>query len=177
MEDRLIKAIIEAILFISDKPVSKEEFYELLNEVEREKIDAILMNLIYDFNIRYHGLLIKEIGGGYQMFTRKELDPWIREFFKVRKRMKLSRPALETLAIIAYRQPINGPEIDRIRGVDSSSVLKTLLEKRLIKIIGRQNVIGRPFIYATTTEFLYQFGLKELSELPKPEEFKDFEQI
>lgn len=119
------------------------------------------------------GLQLVEVAGGYQIVTRPELSEWVRRLFHERKSQKLSVAALETLAVIAYKQPITAPEITDIRGVNTAGVVATLLERRLIKIAGRKQVVGRPFLYATTREFLIRFGLRDLNDLPKIEDMAD----
>jgi segregation and condensation protein B len=166
-----VSAAIEALLYVIDEPLSRERLYELFSDVDGEKIEDAI-NLLRDrYNRDGGGLSLRDIAGGIQLSTRPEFDDWIREYLKVKKRSQLSRQALETLAIIAYEQPITTPEIKEIRGADPSGVIRTLLQRKLIRISGRKEVIGRPFMYRTTQEFLVHFGLPELGDLPKPDEF------
>ena len=172
MEKGELKAIIEALLCLSSEPISLQQIAKIIDEAEEKKIKEALNELIADYNGDNRGVKITEVAGGYLIVTRPQYDQWIKKHFALSSKVKLTLPALETLALIAYRQPITNPEISAIRGVDSTGVLKTLLEKRLIKIKGRKKVVGRPLIYRTTREFLLHFGLKNLSELPTLEEFE-----
>ena len=172
MSDHL-KPIIEALIFASPEPVTQKQLHKLLDSEPKEDVDAALAALRADYE-RPGGLQIVEIAGGYQVVTRPELHEWVRKLFHERTTQKLSVQALETLAVIAYKQPVTAAEIAEIRGVTSSGgVLSTLVDRRLIKTVGRKQVIGRPFMYATTREFLERFGLKDLSDLPKVEEMSD----
>ena len=172
MSDHL-KPIVEALIFASPEPLTPRTLYKLLEGEPREDVDAALASLRADYD-RPGGLQIVEVAGGYQIVTRPELHEWVRKLFHERTTQKLSVQALETLAVIAYKQPITAPEIAEIRGVSSSGgVLATLVERHLIKTVGRKQVIGRPFMYATTREFLERFGLNDLSDLPKVEEMSD----
>jgi segregation and condensation protein B len=172
MSDHL-KPIVEAIIFASPEPVTPKTLYKLLEEEPREDVDAALAAVRADYD-RPGGLQVVEVAGGYQIVTRPELHEWVRKLFHERTTSKLSVQALETLAVIAYKQPVTSGEIAEIRGVTSSGgVLSTLIDRRLIKTVGRKQVVGRPFMYATTREFLDRFGLKDLSDLPKVEEMAD----
>jgi segregation and condensation protein B len=172
MSDHL-KPIVEALIFASPEPVSSKQLYKLLDAEPREDVDAALAALRTDYE-RPGGLQLVEVAGGYQIVTRPELHEWVRKLFHERTTQKLSVQALETLAVIAYKQPITSAEIAEIRGVSSSGgVLSTLVDRRLIKTVGRKQVVGRPFMYATTREFLERFGLNDLSDLPKVEEMSD----
>ncbi len=173
MEDSEIKGIIEALLFISGEPLSVDRIRNVLEEVDRGKIKGLLWDLQHEYEMRLSGLRIVEIAGGFQFATRPELAPWIKKLRKIKQSARLTAPSLETLAIIAYKQPIVKAEIEDIRGVDSSGVVKGLLDKRMVKILGRKDVPGRPILYATTREFLQYFGLKDLSDLPTLKEFND----
>lgn len=168
-----LKAIIEALIFASPDPLTPKALYKLLDGEPPEDIDAALAAVKADWEGRPGGLKMVEVAGGYQIVTRPELSEWVRRLFHERRAMKLSVQALETLAVVAYKQPITAPEIAEIRGVNTAGVLGTLLERRLIKIVGRKPVVGRPFMYATTREFLDRFGLKDLSDLPKVEDLAD----
>jgi segregation and condensation protein B len=172
MSDHL-KPIVEALIFASAEPLSPKSLYKLLDSEPKEDVDAAVAAVRADYE-RPGGLQLVEVAGGYQIVTRPELNEWVRKLFHERTIQKLSMQALETLAVIAYKQPITAPEIAEIRGVSSSGgVLSTLVERKLITMVGRKQVIGRPFMYATTREFLKRFGLKDLSELPKVEEMAD----
>jgi segregation and condensation protein B len=172
MSDQL-KPIIEALIFASPEPLTPKTLYKLLDGEPREDVDAALASLRADYD-RPGGLQIVEVAGGYQIVTRAELHEWVRKLFHERTSQKLSVQALETLAVIAYKQPITAPEIAEIRGVSSSGgVLATLVERHLIKTVGRKQVVGRPFMYATTREFLERFGLNDLNDLPKVDEMSD----
>lgn len=162
---------IEALLYIVDEPLQRDRLFELFPDVDGVEIEEAIEALKNRYNADGGGLLLRDIAGGVQLTTRPEVDDFIREYLKVKKRTALSRQALETLAIIAYEQPITTPEIREIRGYDPSGTIKTLLQRKLIRISGRKDVIGRPFMYATTKDFLVHFGLSSLGDLPKPEEF------
>ncbi|MEO6212234.1 MAG: SMC-Scp complex subunit ScpB [Vicinamibacterales bacterium] len=172
MSDHL-KPIVEAIIFASPEPVTPKTLYKLLDEEPKEDVEAALASVRIDYE-RVGGLQIVEIAGGYQIVTRPELHEWVRKLFHERTTSKLSVQALETLAVIAYKQPVTAAEIAEIRGVTSSGgVLSTLVDRRLIRAVGRKQVVGRPFMYATTREFLERFGLNDLADLPKVEEMSD----
>jgi segregation and condensation protein B len=172
MADHL-KPIVEALIFASPEPVTLKTLYKLLDGEPREDVDAALASLRADYD-RPGGLQLVEVAGGFQIVTRPELHEWVRKLFHERTTSKLSVQALETLAVIAYKQPVTAAEIAEIRGVTSSGgVLATLVDRKLIKTVGRKQVIGRPFMYATTREFLERFGLKDLTDLPKVEEMAD----
>jgi segregation and condensation protein B len=170
--DENLKAIIEALVFASPEPLTPKALFKLLEHEPKEDVEAALDALAREYNGQ-GGLQLVEVAGGYQIVTRPELHDWVRRLFHERKTQKLTVQALETLAVIAYRQPITAPEIAEIRGVNTSGVLNTLLERHLIKIAGRKQVIGRPFLYATTREFLIRFGLRDLSDLPKMEDMAE----
>ncbi|HKR02516.1 MAG TPA: SMC-Scp complex subunit ScpB [Pyrinomonadaceae bacterium] len=165
-------AIIEALIFVSEEPLSVKALADVLKE-DRGWIETALEGLAEEFNGRNGGLHLREVAGGWQFATRPEHHEHVRAFLKSRPSAKLSLASLETLAVIAYKQPITVPEILEIRGVQSPSAIKTLLDKRLIKACGRKETIGRPMMYGTSKEFLLQFGLKDLSELPSIEDFED----
>jgi segregation and condensation protein B len=168
-----LKPIVEALIFASPEPMTPKTLYKLLEGEPREDVDAALASLKSDYE-RPGGLQIVEVAGGYQIVTRPELHEWVRKIFHERTSSKLSVQSLETLAVIAYKQPVTSAEIAEIRGVSSSGgVLSTLVERRLIKTVGRKQVVGRPFMYATTREFLERFGLNDISDLPKVEEMSD----
>ena len=164
-----LKGIIEALVFASPDPLTPMMLYKLLGNDEKEKVLKALDELRSDYKGR-PGLQWIEVAGGYQIVTRTEFHEWVRRLFHERSTQKLTVQGLETLAVIAYRQPITALEITQVRGVNVAGVLSTLLERQLVKIIGRKDVVGRPFLYATTKEFLIRFGLNDLSDLPKIED-------
>jgi segregation and condensation protein B len=164
-----LKAIIEALVFASPEPITPKMLFKLLADEPKEDVAAAVDALKKDYADR-GGLHLVEVAGGYQITTRPEFHEWVRRLFHERTTQKLSVQALETLAVIAYKQPITAAEVGEIRGVNTSGVLSTLLDRHLIKIVGRKNVIGRPFLYGTTREFLIRFGLNDLSDLPKVED-------
>ncbi|CAN5833986.1 hypothetical protein BH18ACI4_BH18ACI4_21640 [soil metagenome] len=166
------KAIIEALIHVSDEPLNAKSIAEILKE-DPSVIEAGIASLVAEFNARASGLHLRELAGGWQCATRPEYHEHVRAFLKSRPSAKLSLASLETLAVIAYKQPITVPEILNIRGVQSPSSIKTLLDKKLIVAKGRKESIGRPMMYGTSKEFLIQFGLKDLSELPSIEDFED----
>jgi segregation and condensation protein B len=164
--------VIEALIFVSDEPLSAKTIAEVLKE-DKEVIKTSIAALAEEFNARNGGLQLREVAGGWQFATRPEYHEHVRAFLKTRPSAKLSIASLETLAVIAYRQPVTVPEILEIRGVQSPSSIKTLLDKKLIVAKGRKDTVGRPMMYGTSKEFLLQFGLKDLSELPSVEDFHD----
>jgi segregation and condensation protein B len=165
-------AVIEALIFVSDEPLSAKAIADVLKE-DKEVVSEALAVLVEEFNARQSGLQLREVAGGWQFATRPEYHEHVRAFLKTRPSAKLTIASLETLAVIAYRQPITVPEILEIRGVQSPSAIKTLLDKKLIVAKGRKDTVGRPMMYGTSKEFLLQFGLKDLSELPSVEDFHD----
>src|SRR6187402_3419695 len=167
-----LKAIVEALMFASPEPLTIKTLAKLLATEPKEDIVAAVDALKEEYT-RPGGLVMVEVAGGYQIVTRPELHEWVRRLFHERTTQKLSVAALETLAVIAYKQPITAPEIAEIRGVNTGGVVATLVERKLIRIVGRKQVVGRPFLYGTTREFLERFGLNDLSDLPKVEEFTD----
>ena len=174
MEREEIKAIIENILLAADQPVSEAQFKNLFgDEVEKVSFKSVLEELIDEYNSR--SLQILQVAEGYQLCTRHDYSNWVRKFLKFDKTRKLSQPSLDTLSIIAYKQPLTKAEVEEIRGVDSSGVVRTLLEKKIISPGGRKKVPGRPIMYRTTRKFLEYFGLKDLSDLPTLEDFKESE--
>lgn len=172
-----MEAAFEAILFVSSEPVPRAKLLELFEEGEREQaaeaLEAVLARYSGESGEEGRGVLVEDVGGGVRLATRPEVVSWLRRFFDVSGGNKLSMAALETLAIIAYRQPITGPEIQELRSVSPSGVIKTLLERRMIRIAGRKEVVGKPFLYGTTREFLVHFGLNSLKDLPPLEEFEE----
>ena len=171
MEAIEMQAIMEAIIYVADDPVKPEQFKEVFPEESAETINQALNSLMESFNSRPGGMIIREVAGGYRMTTRPEHHEQIRAYLKTRPNAKLSMAALETLAVIAYKQPVTMAEILAIRGKKSTTALQTLLERKMVAILGRKQVVGRPILYGTSKEFLIHFGLNSLSELPTLEEF------
>jgi segregation and condensation protein B len=165
-------AIIEALIFVSEEPLSSKIVADVLRE-DRAVVEKAIASLAQEFNGRNGGLQLREVAGGWQFATRPEYHEHVRAFLKSRPSAKLSIASLETLAVIAYKQPVTVPEILEIRGVQSPSSIKTLLDKKLIVAKGRKDTVGRPMMYGTSKEFLLQFGLKDLGELPSVEDFHD----
>jgi segregation and condensation protein B len=163
---------VEALVFVADEPISTRVLAEVLEE-ERDLIESVVEELVESYEERRGGLQIRQIAGGWQLATRIECHEDVRRLLKTRPSAKLSLAALETLAVIAYKQPVTVPEILEIRGVQSASAIKTLLEKRLIITKGHKETVGRPMQYGTSKEFLIHFGLKDLSDLPSIEDFED----
>ena len=172
-------AVFEALLFASPDPQPEEKLLEVFPESSREQAREALQTVLARYRADEsgaqpdRGVVVDQAGGGYRLVTRPDLHAYLRKYFDVAGRSKLSMAALETLAIVAYRQPVTSPEIQDLRGRNSAGVLKTLLERRLIRIAGRKEVVGSPFLYATTRDFLLHFGLPSLSELPPLEEFEE----
>ncbi len=167
-----LKAIAEAMIFVADEPVSAKIIADVI-DVGRDAVDKAIADLVVEYDARNGGLQLREIAAGWQIATRPEHHEQIRAYLKSRPSAKLSLASLETLAVIAYKQPVTVPEILEIRGVQSPSAIKTLLDKRLIVAKGRKETVGRPMMYGTSKDFLIQFGLKDLSELPSIEDFQD----
>ena len=167
-----LKAIVEALIFASPEPITPKMLFKLLAEEPKEDVTAAVQTLKAEYEVR-PGLQFVEVAGGYQIVTRPELHEWVRRLFHERSAQKLTVQGLETLAVIAYKQPVTALEISEIRGVNTSGVLSTLLERHLVKIVGRKNVVGRPFLYSTTKEFLIRFGLKDLNDLPRVEDMAE----
>ncbi len=167
---RLQKAAIEALLFIAGEPITINSLMKA-SEIPEMEIKSLMNELISEYRERNSGILIAEIADGYQMVTNPEYSLWVKKLKNINQSNKLSQPALETLAIIAYKQPLTKLEIDQLRGVNSDGAVKSLLDKRLIRIVGKKESPGRPFLYGTTKEFLQYFGLKNLSDLPPINDF------
>src|SRR5579862_1863929 len=178
-----LKAKLEAIIYAAETPITLDHIVELLSESAiaegatedevKSHVRVALEELMYDYSAAHRGIEIRQIAGGYRMSTKPEQHDVVRDFAKsLKPPIRLSLPALETLAVIAYKQPVTVPEISEIRGVDSSGVIATLLDRKLITTAGRKAVIGRPILYKSTKEFLLRFGLKDVSELPSMEEFE-----
>lgn len=170
-----IKGAIEALLFVADKPLTLESIKDSLQTVDPESIKAAIELLRNEYLERGAGVAIEEIAGGFQILTQPAYATYIRNFFKTRHKEKLSKPSLETMAIVAYKQPVTRADVEAIRGVNSDGVFTHLMDKELIKIVGRKDVPGKPYIYGTTKYFLEYFGLKSLKSLPKLEEFPDLQ--
>jgi segregation and condensation protein B len=168
-----LKPIIESLIFVSEEPISAKQLGSLLEGEDIKDIESAAEQLLEEFNGRGGGLELRRLAGGYRITTRPELNEYVRRYLKSQPSARLSIAALETLAVIAYKQPITIPEILEIRGVTSTSAIKTLLDRRLIVAKGHKQVVGRPMMYGTSKEFLIQFGLNDLSELPNLEDFED----
>jgi segregation and condensation protein B len=170
-----IKAVIEALIFASDTPLALEKICMILSDVEKKEIKEAFEKIVLEYNERQGGIYLQEVAGGFQFRTRPELGPWVKKL-KSTKPHSLSPQAMETLAIVAYKQPIVKSEIESIRGVDVGAPLKGLLDKKLIRIVGRKDVPGKPIIYGTTRKFLEVFNLKDLMDLPNLRELKELNQ-
>ncbi len=171
METDEIKAVLEALIYVSEEPVREEEILGIFPADQAETVRSALAELVLEYSAVPRGLRIIQVAGGYRLQTRPEYDSWIRSLYRARNKVRLSRAALETLAIIAYRQPVTTPEIQAIRGINPMGVIQTLLERRLIRTLGRKKVVGKPILYGTTDEFLVHFALNSLSDLPSLEDF------
>jgi len=169
-----LKSIVESLLFVAENPLSIDQLQATVPEVSTDEIRQALQDLKDSYTARNGGFVIHEVAGGYQFRTRPEFKEWIRRLLQP-KPPKLSKPAMETLAIIAYRQPILRSEIEHVRGVDSANSLRILLERKLIRVLGRREIPGRPLVYATTTKFLETFDLRDLKDLPTLKEIADLE--
>ena len=172
-EERELKAILESMLFVSSEPLAMTRLVAVLGDVNKADVERALRSLGDDLNQAGRGIRLVEVGGGYKLVTKQEYAPWIKRLDKSKSIVKLSRSALEALAIIAYNQPIVRSEIEQIRGVETSGVVRTLLERKLVRIVGRKEIPGRPIMYGTTKFFLEHFGLNDLSQLPPLREFKE----
>jgi segregation and condensation protein B len=176
-QDSQLKAVLEAIVYITEEPLSLSQIAAALNQ-PRERVQTLLDDLVAEYDKPEHGVTMREVAGGYKMTTKPEHHETVRNFVRsLKPPLKLSLPALETLAVIAYKQPVTNPEIMEIRGVQGAGVLKTLLDRKLIAVAGRKNVIGKPMLYKTTRDFLVQFGLKDLTELPSLKEFEEIRRM
>lgn len=177
LEDAQLKAVLEAIVYVAEEPLTLVQIAAALKE-PASRVETLLNQLMEEFEKPDHGISIREVAGGFKMATKPEHHEAVRSFVKsLKPPLKLSLPALETLAVIAYKQPVTGPEIAEIRGVQGTGVLKTLLDRKVIAHAGRKNVIGKPILFKTTKEFLIQFGLKDLSELPTLKEFEEIRRM
>ncbi|MCK6501728.1 MAG: SMC-Scp complex subunit ScpB, partial [Nitrospira sp.] len=170
---RALKGILEALLFVTTEPIPTAKFVSLLGAVTRQDVERTLAELSRDYEQEGRGLQLVEVAGGYRLVTKGEFAPWLKRLEKTKAPSKLSRSALESLAIIAYKQPIVRAEVEQIRGVETSGVIRTLLERKLVRIVGRKEEPGRPIMYGTTKFFLEHFGLRDLSQLPPLREFKE----
>jgi segregation and condensation protein B len=170
---RELKAILEAVLFVSPEPVPVARLMSIVGTLSKTEVVQALDILAHDLNQEGRGIQLVQVAGGYRLVTKQEYGPWLKRMDKARTAQKLSRSALESLAIIAYKQPLVRSEIEEIRGVETSSVLRTLCERKLVRIVGRKDVPGRPIMYGTTKFFLEHFGLQDLSQLPPLREFKE----
>jgi segregation and condensation protein B len=168
-----LRAIVEALIFAAPQPVTPREINQVLGGVAKEDWQAAIAEVKEAYAHEGRGLQVVEVAGGFQITTRPEYNDWVRELISPKGPTRLSIQGLETLAVIAYKQPVTMPEVIELRGVKSGGVIKTLLERRLIRIVGRKEVVGRPMLYGTTKDFLLHFGLKDLAELPKVEEFAE----
>ena len=176
-DDTGLKAAIEAIVYVCEEPATAAQIAAALQQPQA-RVEALLAALVAEFAAPAHGLMVREVAGGYKMATKAEHHEAVRTFAKsLKPPLKLSLAALETLATIAYKQPVTAPEIMEIRGVQGAGVLKTLLDRKLIQTAGRKNVVGRPILYRTSKEFLLQFGLKDLMELPTLKEFEELRRL
>jgi segregation and condensation protein B len=176
-EDSYLTAVLEAIIYVTEEPLTMAQAAAALAQPV-ERVRQLLDSLVAEFDKPEHGLCIREVAGGFKMATKAEHHDAVRNFVKsLKPPLKLSLPALETLAVIAYKQPVTAPEIMEIRGVQGTGVLKTLLDRKLIATAGRKNVIGKPILYKTTKEFMIQFGLKDLAELPSLKEFEEIRRM
>jgi len=169
-----VRAVLEALIFASPQPITGREISKVMQGVPKPAWQAALEEIRADYAREGRGLHLVEVAGGHQITTRPEYNDWVRELLDPKSPTRLSIQALETLAVIAYKQPVTLPEIIELRGIKSGGVLKTLLEKRLIRIVGRKEVVGRPILYGTTKQFLLHFGMKDLGELPRIEEFAEY---
>jgi segregation and condensation protein B len=174
LTDDNLKALIEAIIYVAPEPVTLDSMLKSLEGETRDRVREKLEELIVEYQLPMHGIEIRQVAGGYKFATKPEHHEVLRKFVKSLKPLvRLSKPALETLAVIAYRQPVTLPEIEAIRGVDCGGVIHTLMEKKLVVTAGRKNVVGRPILYRTSRDFLIHFGLKDVSELPSLKEFEE----
>jgi segregation and condensation protein B len=173
LPDAQLRAVVEAVIYVTDEPLSADQIATALQQPPA-RVGQVLEELTAEYNKPEHGLTIREVAGGYMMSSKPEHHEAIRAFVKnLKPPLKLSLAALETLALIAYKQPITAPEVMEVRGVQGAGVIKTLIDRKLIATAGRKTVLGKPILYKTTKEFLVQFGLKDLSELPTLKEFEE----
>lgn len=174
LTDETLKALIEAIIYVAPEPVPLDAIVKSLEGEEHDRVKAQIELLVQEYQQSGHGIEVRHVAGGYRFSSKPEHHEVLRTFVKSLKPLiRLSKPALETLAVIAYRQPVTVPEIEEIRGVDCGGVIHTLMEKKLVVTAGRKNVVGRPILYRTSKEFLVHFGLKDTTELPSLKEFEE----
>ena len=173
MEPNELRAALEAILFVSSDPVKVDDLVDSFSDAGKEAIAEQLEEIKRSLDEHLGGFALEQTAGGWRLATRAEHDPVLRKYFAKKGENRMSIAALETLAIVAYRQPITAPEVSEIRGVNATAVIRTLLERRMIRVSGRKNVVGSPFLYRTTKEFLVHFGLNDIRDLPRLEEFGD----
>lgn len=174
LNDEILKALIEGIIYVAPEPVTLDAILKTLDGEERERVKAKLDELIADYEQNQHGIQIRQVANGYKFSTKTEHHEILRKYVKsLKPPIRLSKPALETLAVVAYRQPVTLPEIEEIRGVDAGGVIHTLMEKKLVVTAGRKSVVGRPILYRTSRDFLVHFGLKDVGELPSLKEFEE----
>ena len=174
LNDDILKALIEGIIYVAPEPVTLDAIVKVLEGEERERVKAKLDELVAEYELNTHGIQIRQVANGYKFSTKAEHHEVLRKYVKsLKPAVRLSKPALETLAVIAYRQPVTVPEIEEIRGVDSGGVIHTLMEKKLVVTSGRKSVVGRPILYRTSKDFLVHFGLKDVGELPSLKEFEE----
>jgi len=174
LNDQILKALIEGIIYVAPEPVTLDAILKALEGEERERVQAKIDELVADYEQNQHGIQIRQVANGYKFSTKAEHHDVLRRYVKsLKPPIRLSKPALETLAVIAYRQPVTVPEIEEIRGVDAGGVIHTLMEKKLVVTAGRKNVVGRPILYRTSRDFLVHFGLKDVGELPSLKEFEE----
>lgn len=172
--DETLRAVIEGIIYVSPEPVTFDAIVKSLDEEDRDRVRAVIDTLVHEYDRPEHGICIRLVAGGYKFSSKPEHHETLSRFAKsLKPPVRLSKPALETLAVIAYRQPVTLPEIEAVRGVDCGGVTHTLMEKKLVVTAGRKNVVGRPILYRTSRDFLVHFGLKDLSELPSLREFEE----
>jgi len=174
MNEETLKSLIEAIIYVAPEPVSLDRLVKSIEGESKQRVCEVVESLIAEYEQPVHGIHIREVAGGYKFSSKPEHHETLRTFVKsLKPLMRLSKPALETLAVVAYRQPATLPEIEAVRGVDCGGVIHTLLEKKLVVTAGRKNVVGRPVLYRTSRDFLVHFGLKDVSELPSLKEFEE----
>jgi segregation and condensation protein B len=173
-DDELLVSAVGAVIFASEEPVDPKEIAEAFGGLEAEAVETAIRKLAEGHAAAESGLRVERVAGGYRLATRPEVGAWVRQFMRQRNRARLSPAALETLAIVAYRQPVTVPEIQAIRGKDPTAALKNLVDKRLVRILGKKKVVGNPLLYGTSKPFLVHFGLDSLADLPSIEEFDEF---
>lgn len=173
MEKSELKSLLEALMFTATEPLNLDHFRAVIPDVEKAELAEALLEMKMEYEARGAGMVLREVANGYQLYSHPRWNSQIQALFSKPLIIKLSRSALETLAIVAYKQPITLPEISEIRSCNAAGAIKTLLECNFIKVLGRKRVVGRPFLYGTTREFLVHFGMKDLSEMPQLQEFEE----